>query len=185
MCCNFKTVVFSPCTLSRRVVTHANSSICPQKGLVCLRQAGSAAEWRHYGAPVQISDTFIHEPDRQRGHVRKISSPSFTKTNKPSIFPPRNRCFHAIDNISVPNYCLRSVARCMIELYNIFISAEFVSHCICELVTYFSASLAPTSSFVPWAALRRERDLEGVQTYVSLSLTIKEESFLWSTSLGQ
>lgn len=98
--------------------------------------------------------------------------------NHPSFLP-------AIDNISVPNYCLKSVARCMIELYNIFISAEFVSHCICGLVTYFSASLAPTSSFAPWAVLRRERDLEGVQTYVSLSLTIKQESFLWSTSLGQ
>lgn len=104
-------------------------------------------------------------------------------------FPRRHWCRYTIDNIRAANYCLNSVLRRLIEPCNVFISAEFVLLLEHELVTYFSASLAHTSSCKPWAVLRKERQREGgererVQTYVSLSLIIKTQSFLHSSSLG-
>lgn len=93
--------------------------------------------------------------------------PSFTKTNKSSV-----------DNVSAPNQCLKSVVRRRIELCNIFNSAEFVLLHWCMLVTYFSASLAPTPSCKPLAVLWRER-----ARLFYLSLTIKRV-FLQNTRSG-
>lgn len=144
-----KIIYFSPC---------ANSCFCPLTWPACLCPCcrGTRADFRHrFHSAAQA---------RQREtRARVISSPSFTKTNKSSVF---SLAIDAATQSITSAYLItawRAWFRRLIELYNIFISAEFVLLLDCGLVTYFSASLASTSSFKPWA-VQGEREREGVQT---------------------